>query len=479
MTAAPRPHFQGLVRGLHRTLSSPAQLLLLAALTLIPCDILIEGETPRMLILAAACGLGFLVASPGAALRLLLLTLSCDQVLTFKVGALTVRLAHVCAGLLFVRLGVERLVAGRPLTLPLRPLQPLAVYLLAAAVGAMGSANLPKSLGYLAWAAFDGLALFTVVHEACRTEAGFRMVVRWWVLGGCVAAAFGVVQLLLGFAHLPVPLVSQMLGDFPRINGFNYEPSYFAFYLEQIAAALLGVWWGAGQRGRTAALLALVLLVPVALSMSRSGWLGIALMLLVAVVALAVRTTPDGLARSGAWAGLLATGALLLLPAAFLSEAPRMAAMAVDTQEASSTAPRLGMMAQAKEIFRRQPLLGVGLGGYGGYLAEHPDLADQAQLADLEHAVTTNVWLEAAAETGVLGVFAVVWWVGSLLVALGRALLRARGFERAWATGLFLSTGLLFGVLYQFSQTLWRLDVWVLLALGWSTVGRIQRQVRA
>jgi O-antigen ligase len=434
-----------------------------------------DALSPVAMVSLAALGLCYLVAYPATTFALLLLSLSCDQVLTLRSESGTIRLAHVCAAVLFARLAVQRLVHRQPWPVA-RPLAPaLAFYFLAAFANLATSAAPAKSVGYMAWALFDAVALFSVVLEAASTRSGFSRTVKLWIAGAGLNAAFGLVQLALGLLHQKVPLVEQRLGDFPRINGFNYEPAYFALYLESVAAVLIARWAARPAQGKGGALLAAGLGLAAALSMSRSGWLGIGILGLVVLIRLAASARGAELLRVACVAGALLTAGALVLPAKFLAKAPEMAAMALNPHEASSTAPRLSLIDQARQVFTRRPLLGVGLGGYGGFIVQNPELKIPGLFSDQSKIVTTNVWLEILAETGTLGLFGVLWAIGATVLALMRAARHraADASARAWASGFLLSVVLVFAVLYQFNQTLWRLDVWTLLALAWAAVGRV------
>jgi len=436
----------------------------------------VRGPSPLLWVVGAALALTLLVGVPRLSLTLLLVTISCDQVLTFRASAsVNLRLAHLCALALVLRLLAARCWTRGAWRVPLKPLQPLLAYLLLAGAGAFFSENLPKTTGYLLWATADVFALFAVLVDLARTEAGFRTVRRAWAAGAAIAAGFGMLQLVLGFAHLPVPLAAQHLGAFPRINGFDYEPAYYALYLESVAAVYLGQWVRGGRAARWAGVFGLALLVPAALSMSRSGWLGLGLLFGYLAWNGLRRARPRDLAWAVGALGLLACGGAAVLPPRFLAHAPKMAAMALNPHEASSTHPRLESLVQAAQIFAQHPVMGVGLGGYGGYVAAHPELGFVHGAIDPSTWVTTNLWLETAAELGVLGVGTLLWFLGSLLRSLWRARRVAPVHELGWVEGLMLSVGLVFFVLYQFNQTLWRLDVWVLLAMAWAAVVRVRQ----
>ncbi len=451
------------------------QILATAALAVVGMVALAAPEIWWLRLAAAVVGFIYLVAFPATTLALMLLTLSWDQLLTVRVGeSATLRLAHLCAGVLFLRMLLQRIRSAEGIRLARPLVAPLALYFGGAAVSIGLGIGTSKSLGYLAWGLFDAIALFSVLLEAAGTEAGFRRVVRLWLMGAAINAGFGLLQLGFGLMHRPAPLVQQMLGEFPRINGFNYEPAYFALYLLSVGAVLLGRWLAEPKGAGRGVLLAGALFGTAALSMSRSGWLGLALLALLALGVLLWKGRTRELWRAGGLVAGVGVAAVIMLPRGFLDRAPAMAAMAFDRHEASSTAPRLGMMEQAWRVFERNPVMGVGLGGYAGYIAQHPELEVPGAAQEAGRTVTTNLWLEIAAEGGVVGLFAILWAIAATLRALIRVS-REPGPMRYWALGFLLSIGLVFAVLYQFNQTLWRLDVWTLLALGWATVSRVSR----
>ena len=91
------------------------------------------------------------------------------------------------------------------------------------------------------------------------------------------AAAFGAVQFVTPALHLGSPLIAQWIavGLIPRINGFNYEPSYFATYL--IMGWVMVVELRASHAAITASRqwfwLLLLLSIILFLSTSKTAWL--------------------------------------------------------------------------------------------------------------------------------------------------------------------------------------------------------------
>lgn len=89
-----------------------------------------------------------------------------------------------------------------------------------------------RSAGYGAWLFLNVLAVFTVA-QLFSTPARVYLLVRWYLYAFGFVAAFGLVQFFLPVVGLPGLLVTQwwVPGFLPRINGFSYEPSFYATYL--------------------------------------------------------------------------------------------------------------------------------------------------------------------------------------------------------------------------------------------------------
>lgn len=74
--------------------------------------------------------------------------------------------------------------------------------------------------------------LFAVVQLYGRSK-WLELLMKWYLLSFIFVCAFGVIQLISPPLHLGAPLVAQWIKPkvFARLNGFSYEPSYFATYL--------------------------------------------------------------------------------------------------------------------------------------------------------------------------------------------------------------------------------------------------------
>jgi hypothetical protein len=90
-----------------------------------------------------------------------------------------------------------------------------------------------KSLGYCIWLALNIAFSFAFVNLFSADVLQMVTLLRLYLLSFVFVALFGVVQFVLPLAGGPALLVEQwwLPGRVPRVNGFSYEPSYYATYL--------------------------------------------------------------------------------------------------------------------------------------------------------------------------------------------------------------------------------------------------------
>jgi hypothetical protein len=75
--------------------------------------------------------------------------------------------------------------------------------------------------------------MFCFVQLFSNNSQMVRMLLRWYLYSFVFVAAFGIFQFALPVFGLPGILITQwwIPGVLARVNGFSYEPSYFACYL--------------------------------------------------------------------------------------------------------------------------------------------------------------------------------------------------------------------------------------------------------
>lgn len=389
------------------------------------------------------------------------LTSAFDLILNLKLYVFTVRLAHFTA-LAFIALVFLTAHENKSWRIKNPVIYPMVAYLAVAALSLFRSYFILKSAGYFCWALFDFALFMAVAIYACNCTNQARLT-GIFLTAYILVCSFGLAQLYAGILFGKSLLVTQWMGDVPRINAFFYEPSYFAFFAVQglsVAGAVLFLKKRFSYFYFTAVVLIGTSLV---FSSSRSGLIALAILfLLLAFMSLKKGTFPR-----------YALTLLTLFTVVSINFAPallkkdlylRMWRSGVDMNEVSSSHPRIMTLKQGISVFSEAPLLGVGVGGYGGYVVAHPGLLLPDQEANPATITTTNLYIEVLAETGVLG-------LGALLLILftvfynGYKALRTGSENTEYLTGYLAAAFLIFGISYQFCQTLFRLDVYILLGV--------------
>lgn len=96
----------------------------------------------------------------------------------------------------------------------------------------LNTVHIERTIGYWLWLM---MSIFTIVlvvnmfHSPCHIKS----LLRFYGVSFVFVALFGLSQFFLApILHMSTPLVTQwwIPGILPRINGFSYEPSYFATY---------------------------------------------------------------------------------------------------------------------------------------------------------------------------------------------------------------------------------------------------------
>lgn len=323
-----------------------------------------------------------------------------------------------------------------------------------------GLADLRLADGAKALAVYLLVAVLTVSASVVRKAV--------WVLLGCGALLGGLalVQVLSGdfskeYGGLARIKLAHVYGEAfePRIAGPLGDPNFFAQILVMLVPlALYTAWHERGLAGRTLAFAsAAVAAAAVVLTYSRGGALALAT---VVALSLASRRIP---VRQAAAVGAAAVLLLLLFaPPDFarrlmtLEQVLPGAETEVLRPDSSFQKRRL-LVGAAWRMFLDHPVLGVGAGNYTVHFDEYADEVGSAAReyedpGELHY--PHNLYLEIAAETGLVGLAVFAAAVAAALVALrrartaflaagdGRTAALARGFETALVgylvSGLFL-----------------------------------------
>jgi hypothetical protein len=340
----------------------------------------------------------------------------------------------------------------------------------------------PKSLGYCLWLLLNLGMMFGFVQLFSKDSQTLRMLLRWYLYSFAFIAAFGIFQFALPVLGLPGILITQwwILDVLPRVNGFSYEPSYFACYL------LIGfVFVSSLRRARSTLLPARTLrgiyyltAIGIIISSSRLG-----IVFLLAEVFLAkikpwlsffsdikrlqiVRSKVRPLIPS-----LLSLTFILTLSGGtviLLENSPVLLFMFLNGTGISDTAAhsvieRENALEETIAVFVQHPFIGRSLGGISSAIAEY----EGDTIRSFEDAKTIegmSVFAEVLAASGVIGFIPFLCF---LVVTIRKPLMLARiapPFYSSLLHGLVRSLVFTWAIL-QFNQNVLRTYLWTHLAI--------------
>lgn len=354
-----------------------------------------------------------------------------------------------------------------------------------------------RSVGYSLWFAFDVLAV-VLFFNLYDTYSAFVRLICIVLLSVCMNSWFGIVQFLLGITGIDPPLVTQwwIEGVLPRINGFNYEPSFYATYLGM--GWILSLYlWEKGAPGLNRPLIILTASsssVAMLLCSSRMGWFAMALWI--------ARPFAQALFKI-LTSGRLSVGRIQLLSAYVVTFGALIGSVLANfsldqisiltgglgvtdesgsysADERSATTMETGLIAVDHLVF------GVGLGGVSSEMAKHSG-ARLVTLEDAKNYEGKNITFELIASLGLLGAGAVYGFIG-LTIARALALSRRLSFPRealreecrllsVCLRGLCWALIVEF-VLLQFNQNVLRAYTWTFIGILLAAV-RVANSYRA
>jgi len=292
---------------------------------------------------------------------------------------------------------------------------------------------------YLLWA-----ALLAVLGHALGRRLTLDSIARtlaWFLLAG------GLLNVLIGLVqhyHVSTPfnfLVARKA--WPMIYGNLGQPNHYAAYVTLSLASVAYLYCRGSLQAALATVCAALFLVVLALAGSRSPWLYLGTLIVLAL--LLHRLQRDDASRRLAvfacWLlpGFIAAHWLVTLPFMVPEEGPQMMTSAERLfQMASGIEPRLQLWGEAWDMFLSAPLLGAGLGQFAWHHFLH-QAATGAASAPGVYNHSHNVVMQLLAETGVLGASVIVGAVLLWLTDLRRAKF---GLEAWWLLALLSVIGI-------------------------------------
>ncbi|MDD5040194.1 MAG: O-antigen ligase family protein [Patescibacteria group bacterium] len=430
------------------------------------------GSAPVLLVVGVIglCILaGFILRDPAVGLVLVAVSLPFERLGAYELGDMTVRVSQIFFAVTAVswvfyafRTGQRRF-AGNPALIP------LVLFLACGLISIVNSENTGRSVVVLAYTVFTA-ALAFVIPNIVRTREQLQRIIVAIIISFVLVSSFGIFQFVGDMGGLPTTvtglreLYTKNVLGFTRVQSTAYEPLYFANYL-LIPIGLLAALFLSGKRFiRSGWLIVLFGLgvVNLILTVSRGGYLALPVVLL-AVAVFYIRKllsvpTMVTILIGGALVGWVVVQTLGSSGEPFTME--KFTGHITNAFYGASYSERINTFEQSYAAWREQPLIGIGIGGFGPYEAPHP-----AYMPADGWRIVNNEFLEILAEEGIVGLTLFIFFLVVLFVRSYRALRVTNDrYTRAVLVGL---SAALLGILvqYQTFSTLYIMHVWFVVGL--------------
>jgi len=261
--------------------------------------------------------------------------------------------------------------------------------------------------------------LYIIVANSIESNEDVKWLVWALLLGVLFQSVLGLYQnftgATLGLSFLGEP--SQLYYERP-LGTIGHPNGYGAYLSATVPLALVLLYLEGRMFYKLLAIIVLCVgVLGLIFSLSRGAWLGF-LVALIFVLAFAIRKQRRNLHTALVGAGSI----LLILLSLILSQQDLITTRLTNAQGQESAMSRVTMARGAIAMIRDHPMLGVGSNNYTLLMPEYDPL-DYAREGRL--VIVHNIFLLIAAETGLVGLAAFLWFLASLFIQAWRLAMKA------------------------------------------------------
>jgi hypothetical protein len=392
---------------------------------------------------------------------LVMMTSSFDLFLALQIGG-TLRFCHLMALILIAAAAIRIVAVGE---IPTLGALPLFLWWLVQLLFIPVTEFWVKSLSYCSWLLLDLALVISFVQLFSANTHALNKLLNWYLYSFGIVALFGIVQFSLPLIGLPAPLAVEwwIPGQVIRVNGFSYEPSYFATYL------LIGFVLIRAIKPSSPVFRAIFWLIAIAIVLSSSR-LGIVFMLLDVLCSFAPKLLT--IHRQPIRIRKLALAALVSIcivrgAVALRDNAETVTLLLAGTglygSPAHSVVDRENSFIDTLTVFEQNPLIGRSLGGISYAIGElHGERIGSFKESKLFEGM--SVFAEALAASGIIGV---IPFLVFLTVTIYKPLKLARSCPPDYSLCLraFVRALIFTWAILQFNQNILRPYLWVHIAI--------------
>ncbi|WP_158508718.1 O-antigen ligase family protein [Thermosulfidibacter takaii] len=264
-----------------------------------------------------------------------------------------------------------------------------------------------RSIGYIVWL-FVLILLVGLISTLISTEKQFYKIFDYYIKSFYYISLFGLLQFILGLSGVDILVTQKWLPNLIRINGFSYEPSYYASYLI-IGWSLLFYLINKSKKYKQKYKKVFFLItLSIILSSSR---MGILTMFLISfsyyfISSLKILLFRFSINKSHIRHIIILFLVLVLIICFIIKYWDTvkflLAGLAIGVESAHSTKPRITSMMDTLKIFLNSPIIGYSLGGIASGIAKLHGVYISTQL-EAKHYEGMNIFLQVLAASGLIG----------------------------------------------------------------------------
>lgn len=334
-------------------------------------------------------------------LFLLFLSASFDIFLNLNIYGFNIRLFYAIEFLLFL-IFIYKVIVSRVISIFVGG-KTIAIWFLFVMVFVPNTTFIVRSIGYALWLFFSILLILLMVNML-KNIVLFYKIFNLFVLSFFIISCFGIMQFIAGLIGIDL-LVSQWweYGRLPRVNGFSYEPSYYAAYMIIGWSILLYIYYHGFILQKKYKLYFYIITISIFISSSRMG-------ILVMVIALFILFLKDVLRlkiriksiKFAFISGLCLLSFAILFVINLNNVQFLLSGLGFFEGSSHSSSIRLKEQAQTIEIFLKSPLVGYSLGGVASAIGALNGIEITSQDEAKQHE-GMNIIVEVLAASGIIG----------------------------------------------------------------------------
>ena len=389
-------------------------------------------------------------------------TSSFDIFLTLDIGGFTFRISQIfCFVLLVIYLGI--IIKNRKIVMPIGIKSAIiwgVILILCTFNTILPSIN----IAYHLWLVFD-IAIIFCFTQLINDEDKNDKVIKLYIISFFIMAIVGILEFIISICGIEIPYITQwwIQGKLPRINGFSFEPSYYATYLIigwVMCRVLVENHW---REIKHLLIILLTITLAIVLSSSRIGIVLIFLFEICILIKNIIKKTHKKYILT-----MIILGSIGLLLTIYMLNQDNyrflLQGTGLNGSSAHSVTEREENLLNVLEVFKESPFIGKGLGGIYAEMANNKGL--DVYSVDVQDAASgICVFAEILAASGIFGfIFFMLYIIKLIYLPLKKIKEDIEPKYKAVIKGLIFSL-IMELIILQFNQNILRVYVWIHIAI--------------